>query len=625
MTKILDGIGSIDDFKKLNMNCYEQLAKEIRELLIKTVANNGGHLAPNLGVVELTMAMHKSFDCPKDRVVFDVGHQAYVHKLLTGRRARFDTLRQYGGLSGFPKREESACDAFDTGHAGTSVSAALGIALARDVKGEKFHSIAITGDGAFTNGMIYEALNQAGHSDTNLVVILNDNAMSISPNVGALSEYFAKMRTAPRYSKLKQEMDQLVRKIPAIGGSVAHYAERVKDAFKYIVMPGIYFEEMGFTYFGPIDGHNIPQMLELFAQAKTVGGPVLLHVVTQKGRGYAPAETKADKFHGVGPFKVSTGEAIKDPEAPETYTNVFADMLLDVAAERPEIVAITAAMRDGTGLSKFAKKYPNRFFDVGIAEAHAVTMGAAMATQGLKPVISIYSSFMQRSYDNVLIDVCLQNLPVIFILDRAGVVGDDGPTHHGVFDLSYLRHIPNMVVMSPKDEQELRGMLKSALDYNCPVAIRYPRGSGVGVDCECVPDMIELGNSEKLRGGKAIALLPLGAMVAPTMSAARTLSVEHSIEAEVINARFVKPLDAQMLADVCARFDKIVTIEDNVLQGGYGTAVLEYVSDNNCAVEVLRLGWPDVFIEQGARNLLLELYGLNDAGIVQAVRAFLDK
>lgn len=622
MYNILDTINSPQDFKNIETAQYPQLADEIRRLLIKTTSKNGGHLASNLGVVELTMALHKKFDCPNDRIVWDVGHQAYIHKLLTGRREQFDTLRQYGGLSGFPKREESASDAFNTGHSGTSISAALGIAVARDIKKEKFQSIAVIGDGSFTNGMVYEALNQAGHSNTNLIVVLNDNAMSISPNVGALSEYFARIRTAPRYSKLKHDADQLVRRIPTIGGSVAHYAERVKDALKFIVMPGMFFEEMGFTYFGPIDGHNIPQMLDVFQNAKTVGGPVLIHVVTQKGRGYAPAEIKADKFHGVGPFKVSTGEAIKDPEAPESYTNVFSDVLVDVASEREDIVAITAAMRDGTGLTKFSKKYPDRFFDVGIAEAHAVTLGAGIATQGLLPVISIYSSFLQRAYDNIVHDVCLQNLPVIFILDRAGIVGDDGPTHHGVFDLSYLRHIPNMVVMAPKDEQELCSMFRSALDYNCPVAIRYPRGSGVGVDCGLPAVKIMPGESELLREGETVAFLAIGAMNEPALLAAEELAKTSSVNAAVINARFVKPLDEKVLHGLCRKYDKIVTLEDNILQGGFGSAVLEFISANNYQTKVMRLGWPDDFIEQGPRSFLLEKYGLSVAGIVESVGKF---
>ncbi|MFA6074574.1 MAG: 1-deoxy-D-xylulose-5-phosphate synthase [Negativicutes bacterium] len=623
MSNILDTIDSVQDFKKIELKQYSQLAEEIRLLLIKTTSSNGGHLAPNLGVVELTMALHKAFNCPSDKIVWDVGHQAYIHKILTGRREQFGTLRQYGGLSGFPKREESASDAFNTGHSGTSISAALGIALARDINKENFHSLAVIGDGSFTNGMVYEALNQAGHSDTNLIVVLNDNAMSISPNVGALAEYFARIRTTPRYSKLKHDVEQLVRRIPTIGESVAHYAERVKDALKFIVMPGMFFEEMGFTYFGPIDGHNIQQMLDVFQNVKTVGGPILVHVVTQKGRGYFPAETKADKFHGVGPFKVSTGEAIKDPEAPESYTNVFADILVDVADERDDVVAITAAMRDGTGLSKFARKYPERFFDVGIAEAHAVTLGAGIAAGGLRPVISIYSSFLQRAYDNVVHDVCLQKLPVIFVLDRAGIVGDDGPTHHGVFDLSYLRHIPNLVVMSPKDEQELRSMFKSAFSYNCPVAIRYPRGSGVGVDCEQPLENIELGASERLRSGGDVALIPIGAMCNPAFLAAEKLADCNKIEATVLNARFVKPLDEQALHALCEKFEHIVTLEDNVLQGGFGSAVLEFINEHHYATKVLRLGWPDCFIEQGPRELMLEKYGLAVDGIVESVSKFI--
>ena len=623
MNRLLDSINSPQDFKHFSVAQLEQLAEEIRELLIHTVAANGGHLAPNLGVVELTLALHKMYNSPKDKFIWDVGHQAYVHKILTGRRADFPTLRTVNGISGFPKRSESQHDAFGAGHSSTSISSALGIALARDISGEKYNVVAIIGDGSLTGGEAYEALNHAGHLGVNFTVILNDNEMSIAKNVGAISEYLAKMRTAPTYSKVKRDIDFLLRSIPAIGEHVAKTVDRLKGSLKYLLVPGILFEELGFTYFGPIDGHNIPSTLDVLDKTKSIKGPVLIHMVTHKGKGYLPAETNPDKFHGVGPFCVETGEIKKSNNAPPSYTQVFGDALVKLAERNTDIVAITAAMPDGTGLKNFSIKFPNRFFDVGIAEQHAVTMAAGLATQGKRPVIAIYSTFMQRAYDQILHDVCLQNLPVIFMLDRAGIVGEDGATHHGVFDYSFLRHIPNIVVMAPKDENELQNMLYTATELNAPVAIRYPRGSGVGVELQSEYTKLEIGKAEILSLGKDVALLAAGAMVDPCKKAAALLA-EKGIAASVVNSRFIKPLDAQMLRQMARDTGVIVTVEDNVITGGFGSAVLEYINSQNLNwVKVLRLGLPDKFIEHGSRSYLLNKYSLNAQGIADSIETFI--
>lgn len=622
MGKLLDGINGPQDLKSLSLDQLETLAGEIRELLIHTVSANGGHLAPNLGVVELTLALHKVFDSPQDKFVWDVGHQAYVHKILTGRRKTFSTLRTADGISGFPKRCESSHDAFGTGHSSTSISSALGIALARDISKDKYNVISIIGDGSLTGGQAYEALNHAGHLGINLTVILNDNEMSIAKNVGAMSEYLAKMRTAPSYSKIKRDIEYLLRRIPAIGDSVAKTVERVKGGLKYLVVPGILFEELGFTYLGPIDGHNIPLILDVLDKTRSIEGPVLIHLVTQKGRGYMPAECNADKFHGVGPFYIETGEIIKSGGGAPSYTKVFGDALVKLAAQNTDIVAITAAMPEGTGLKNFAAKYPSRFFDVGIAEQHAVTMAAGMATQGKRPVVAVYSTFMQRAYDQIVHDVCLQNLPVIFMLDRAGIVGEDGPTHHGVFDFSYLRHIPNIVIMAPKDENELQHMLYTATTLNAPVAIRYPRGNGLGVELQTGFTQLAVGKAEQLSAGKDVVFFAVGAMVEACRSAAGLLA-DKGIAAGVVNARFVKPLDGQIIRQAARDAGIIVTVEDNVLAGGFGSAVLEYISAQKLNwVKILRLGLPDKYIEHGSRGYLLTQYGLDDRGIAAAAETF---
>ena len=624
MEKILETINKPQDLKKLSFGQLKLLAAEIRQLLICSVSKTGGHLAPSLGVVELTIAIHKIFNSPVDKIVWDVGHQAYVHKILTGRRNNFGTLRQFGGISGFPKRSESEYDSFGTGHSSTSISAALGMALARDILGEKSNIIAVIGDGSLTGGQAYEALNHAGNAGTNMIVILNDNEMSIAKNVGAMSEYLSKMRTEPKYTKVKQDIEFILRRIPAIGDRVAKTVERLKDSLRYLLVPGELFEELGFTYIGPIDGHNLEVLTEVMEKAKSMQGPVLIHVLTCKGKGYQPAECNPGKFHGVGPYCIESGEVIKNGDMP-TYTGVFGDTLVELAKQDTNIVAITAAMREGTGLKKFATQFPKRFFDVGIAEQNAVTMAAGMATKGIKPIVALYSTFAQRAYDQILHDVCLQNLPVIFALDRAGIVGEDGPTHHGVFDYSYLRHIPNLAIMAPKDENELRHMLYTAINMNSPVVIRYPRGNGLGISMDQPLQELTIGTSEQLKEGNDIVLLATGAMVEPCKAASELLAAQ-GIQAGVVNARFIKPLDEQMIRRLCRDVGIIVTVEDNVLAGGFGSAVLEYINEQSFKwVKVLRLGFPDKFIEHGKRELLLEKYGLTAEGIAAEVSSFMKR
>jgi len=622
LTTILDTIKGPRDLKRLSFAQMNSLAQEIRDLLVHTLSENGGHLAPNLGVVELTIALHRVFDSPNDRIVWDVGHQSYVHKLLTGRFSRFSTIRQYKGLSGYPKPAESEHDAFGSGHSSTSISAALGIATANRLQRKQAKVVAVIGDGSLTGGQAFEALNHAGHLGNDLTVILNDNEMSISKNVGALSEYLTKIRTDPMYSRAKRDIESLLKRIPAIGEGVAKTVERVKDSLKYLVVPGIIFEELGFTYIGPIDGHNVLTLTEVLQKTLSIKGPVLVHVITDKGKGYAPAESHADKYHSIGPFCIESGELVKKCGAPQSYTTVFGNTLVQLAKENPDIVAITAAMPEGTGLKQFATKYPDRFFDVGIAEPHAVTFAGGMAISGKKPVVAIYSTFLQRAYDQVLHDICLQNLPVVFALDRAGLVGEDGPTHHGVFDFSYLRNIPKLTIMAPKDENELRHMLFTAFKLNKPVAIRYPRGSGIGVDMNG-PFETLCGDAEQIRSGKHVALLAAGAMTENCLQAADLLA-KQGIEATVINARFIKPLDTKTLRRVAKEIGILVTVEDNVLSGGFGSAVLEYINTQNLQwVKLLRLGLPDDFIEHGSRKELLALNGLDPEKIAASVRQYL--
>ena len=609
MTKLLETIDEPQRLGELSLPELEQLAAELRTYIIQTVAQTGGHLAPSLGTVELTLALYSVFKLPRDKVIWDVGHQAYAHKILTGRREAFTALRRYGGITGFPCRMESPYDAFGVGHASTSISAALGMAIARDLDDRGEHVIAVIGDGAMTGGEAFEALNHAGQLGRRLIVILNDNGMSIDTNVGAMSEYLSRLRVMPQYNKAKKDLEGFFRSIPHIGDTVLKTAEYIKDGVKSVLVPGGIFAEMGFTYVGPLDGHNLRLLREVFSEIRMMDGPVLVHVHTKKGRGYLPAEIEPDKFHGVGIFDVISGQVKKNEGAPPTYTEIFGQTLVKLAAENPNITAITAAMPGGTGLKVFAEKFPNRYFDVGIAEEHAVTLAAGMAAAGKRPVAAIYSTFAQRAYDQLLHDVCLQNLPVTLCLDRAGLVGDDGPTHHGVFDLSYLRMMPNMTVMAPKDENELRRMLITALSLDGPAALRYPRGTAAGVPLTDDVQPLPLGKGEILREGGDVCFLAVGSMTANALQAAELLAAD-GIAAEVVNMRFVKPLDRELLLEAAGHVKLLVTVEENVLAGGFGSAVLECLADAGRTVPLLRLGIPDRFVPQGDRSLLWEECGL---------------
>lgn len=622
MDQILSKIESPRNLDDLSITDLNQLAGEIRRQIIETVSTNGGHLAPSLGVVELTIALHRTFQTPEDKIIWDVGHQCYAHKIITGRRQEFNTLRQFKGLSGFPNPRESEHDAFTTGHSSTSISAALGMALARDLSHEKHSVVAVIGDGAMTAGISFEALNHAGHLKRNLIVVLNDNEMSIAPNVGALSRYLNRLRTDRMYSRSKEEIEQLLLKIPSVGPRVAHAVARIKDSFKYLMMPGMFFEELGFTYLGPAQGHNIADLLRILEQARNTGGPVLVHVLTLKGKGYAPAETKADKFHGIGPFSIDTGLTTSKGSAP-SYTDVFGQTMVQLAREDDRIVAITAAMPLGTGLAEFAKVFPERFFDVGIAEQHAVTLGAALASEGYRPVVAIYSTFLQRAYDQILHDVCLQKLPVTLALDRGGLVGEDGPTHHGTFDYAYLRPMPGMVMMAPADEGELRDMLKTAINSNGPAAIRYPRGAGRGVSLEDEPAQIPVGKAVVLRDGREVALVAIGSMVEVALQAAEEL--EHQgISTAVINARFVKPLDVNCISGYAARTKLLITLEEHVLQGGFGSGVLEKMNSLEIPdLKVICLGIGDTFVEHGKRDILLARHNLTPDSVVETALSHL--
>ena len=619
MYALLNRIEKPEDVKALTVRELEQLASELRHFIIDTVSQNGGHLAPNLGTVELTLALYSVFSFPGDKLVWDVGHQAYTHKILTGRRDAFKTLRKKGGITGFPNRSESVYDAFGVGHASTSISAALGMALARDARGEKNQVIAVIGDGALTGGESFEALNNAGDLGTKLIVILNDNEMSIDANVGAMSEYLSRIRIAPQYARAKRDMGSLLMSIPHIGDKVYKTASHLKDGVRSVLVPGSLFEEMGFHYIGPIDGHNIGLLEEVLASAKEMEGPVLIHIHTVKGKGYKPAEQAPDKFHGVGCFDPSTGKSAKKAGCAPSYTSVFSKALIDLAKDRPDILAITAAMPSGTGLKAFGQAYPKRFFDVGIAEEHAMTLAAGMAAAGMHPIIALYSTFAQRAYDQLIHDVCLQNLPVTLCLDRAGLVGEDGPTHHGVFDLSYLRQMPNMCVMAPKDEEELRHMLATAIALPGPAAVRYPRGAGLGVALTDSFEKLPVGKAEVLQEGGSIAFLAVGTMVEQVKEAAAILA-EEDIEATVVNMRFIKPLDTALIDEMARTKKLLITAEENVLAGGFGSAVAEYLADSGHQVQLLRFGIPDRFIEQGTRKELLSLCGLQPEQMAERVR-----
>jgi 1-deoxy-D-xylulose-5-phosphate synthase len=605
MGALLESIHSPADLKRLNYAQMAELAEEIREFLIQTLSKTGGHLGPNLGVVELTLALHTVFETPKDKLLFDVSHQAYIHKILTGRLDRFETIRQPGGLNGFMLRSESEHDCYGAGHAGTALSGALGMAVARDLNGGKEHVIAVAGDGAFTNGISFEALNNIAEQTKRLIVVLNDNEWSIDRNVGAIARYFHRVVTNEHYRNLH---DQAHRILERFGGRTAlNVARRAEEAAKGFLWPSLLFEEFGLQYFGPIDGHNLPLLVETFKFLKSADHPVLLHVLTQKGRGFQPAVDKQKKFHGLGPYDPETGKT--EPAGVPTYSEVFATTLVDLANNDPHIVAITAAMPNGTGLDLFRPHHPSRYFDVGIAEEHAVVFAAGMATQGYRPVCAIYSTFLQRAFDPIVHDVCLQKLPVVFCMDRAGLSGDDGPTHHGLFDIAFLRGIPEIVLMAPKDEDELADMLKTALELAGPSAIRYPRGVVAGVARKPQPQAIPVGKAEVLKDGSDVAILGLGPMVALARELASRLE-QDGYSAAVVNPRFVKPLDRELLEQCARRVAAFVTFEDHVKMGGFGSAVIEALDEMGCAVPVVRIGWPDQFIEHGKVGELRARYGL---------------
>ncbi|MFH1983647.1 MAG: 1-deoxy-D-xylulose-5-phosphate synthase [Pseudomonadota bacterium] len=623
---LLDSIDSPADLKFLSRGDLPKLAEEIRSVIVDVVSKNGGHLASSLGAVELAIAIHYVFNVPTDKVIWDVGHQAYAHKLLTGRRKQFHSLRQHGGLSGFTKISESPYDAFTTGHSSTSISAGLGIASAKQIKKEKGKVIAVIGDGSMTAGLAYEGLNQAGdsHIDKDLIVILNDNDMSIAKNVGALSSFLSRTFSGKKLQEWRKELGVFLKSLPGIGDDMYQIAKRSEESFKSFVTPGMLFEAFNFEYFGPINGHRLNHLIDILNNINYLDGPILLHVTTTKGKGYAPAEKNPVYFHGCGCFEKETGACIDKPKQAPTYTEVFGRTMVDLAADDARIIAVTAAMPEGTGLLAFSKRFPERFFDVGIAEPHGVTFAAGLATEGLRPVVAIYSTFLQRGYDQIIHDVCIEKLPVVFAIDRGGIVGEDGPTHHGLFDLSYLRSLPNMVVMAPKDENELRRMLKTALDHNGPIALRYPRGMAEGVDLDDVITPVAIGRAETLIAGDDLAILTIGHTVSVSLAAAEILSAE-GIAATVVNCRFVKPLDTDLICEVATRLKKIITIEENILQGGFGSAVLECLSDNgviDCRVQ--RLGLPDAFIEHGTQARLRSAYGVDAAAVVAAARRLME-
>ena len=616
MSKLLDSIDSPQDLKNIPVEKLPKLAKEIRDMLLDTISKTGGHLSSNLGVVELTLAMHYVFNSPKDKFVWDVGHQSYVHKLLTGRKSRFDTLRQYDGLCGFTKREESQHDHWNCGHGGTSISAALAFAKARDLKKEKNDVVAIIGDGSLTAGMAFEGLNHTGHIQSDMIVVLNDNEWSISANVGGMSAHLSKIMTGQVMLKIKQEIGQLLLAVPGIGKEISRYAHKIDEAIKGVFIPGRLFEDLGFRYVGPIDGHDVEALIDSFTTVKNLKGPTLMHVITRKGKGYEQAEEKADVWHGAKPFNVSTGEFHKKKANP-AYTNVFASALIELAKEDEKVVGITAAMPDGTGISKFGKEFPARTFDVGMAEQHGVAFAGALAIEGFRPVAAIYSTFLQRAYDQVVHDICLMNLDVTFALDRAGIVGEDGATHQGLYDIAYLRTLPNMVVMAPKDENELRHMLKTAVYHKGPAALRYPRGSGLGVPLDEEIKELEIGKGEVIKDGSDIAILAYGHTVDGAMMVSNMFEKE-GVSVAVINARFAKPVDKDLIVQYAKSTRCLITIEEHSLKGGFGSAVLEALQEEQvCSVPVKCIGLGDIVLEHGApgkqrKDLKLDPEGLFD-------------
>lgn len=613
---VLERIQKEDDIKKLKESELDILAEEIRQFLIEKISKTGGHLASNLGVVELTMAMHLAFSLPKDKIIWDVGHQAYTHKILTGRKAGFDDLRKYGGMSGFPKRKESACDAFDTGHSSTSISAGLGYVEAREILKEDYQVISVIGDGSLTGGMAYEALNNASHLKSNFIIVLNDNRMSISENVGGMSKYLDGIRTAHAYTDLKKNVEKTLQKVPIVGEQMVSHIRKTKNSIKQLLVPGMLFEDMGVTYLGPVDGHDVKKLYKTFQEAKKIDHAVLVHVLTEKGKGYEPAEKMPSKFHGTGPFDIATGEQKPSGEK-DGYTDIFAKVIYSLGKTNPKLVAITAAMKDGTGLTQFARKYPDRFFDVGIAEEHAVTFAAGLAAAGLKPVFAVYSSFLQRGYDQMIHDVCLQNLPVVFAIDRAGLVGNDGETHQGLFDLSYLNGIPNMTVMSPKNRWEFADMIRFAVDFQGPIALRYPRGTAYdGFQNFRAP--IQYGKSEIIYEEQDIAVFAVGHMM-ETGEKVYTRLKEKGYRCSLVNVRFVKPFDKEMLEKMSSTHRMFVTIEEGLLDGGYGEKVANYIAETGCRTAVLKNGIEDEYVEHGNVELLRKEVLLDAESIVEKV------
>ena len=613
---MLEKINGPKDIKALSWEELDVLGQEIRQFLIEKISATGGHLASNLGVVELTMAIYRTFDLPEDKVIWDVGHQAYTHKILSGRKD-FDDLRQFGGISGFPKRAESPCDSFNTGHSSTSISAGLGMAIGRDLRGEDYHVISIIGDGALTGGMAYEALNNAARINKNFIIILNDNNMSISENVGGMSKYLSGIRTGAGYNDLKRQITDLLEKVPVAGPRMIRRISMIKQGLKQLLIPGMLFEDMGITYLGPVDGHDVKQLSRVLNEAKRLDHAVLVHVLTKKGKGYAPAEKNPSAFHGVNPFNISTGKPKKAKTAP-SYTDVFSKKLVELAGRDKRIVAITAAMPDGTGLTRFKNEFPDRFFDVGIAEQHAVTSAAGMAAAGMRPVVAVYSSFLQRGFDQILHDVSIQNLPVVFAVDRAGLVGSDGETHQGIFDLSYLTCIPNMAVLAPKNRWELEKELEFAFQYPGPIAIRYPRGEGYqGLKEYQAP--VEFRRGELISEGEGIALLAVGSMVS-TAEHIRDKLKEEGYDLTLANGRFIKPIDVKLVDRLAATHDCIVTLEENVLQGGFGLQVTSYVHKHYPDVRVLNIALPDAYVEHGNVSLLREALGIDSDSIIRRMR-----
>jgi 1-deoxy-D-xylulose-5-phosphate synthase len=620
MPKIIDQIDSPQDLKKLPAEKLPALADEIRALILDVVSRNGGHLASNLGVVELTLVLHYVFDSPRDKIIWDVGHQCYTHKILTGRKGRFSTLRQKGGLLGFPDSTESEHDIYNTGHASTALSAALGIAVARDKLGESHQVVAVVGDGGLTGGVAWEALNQIGHLREKVIIVLNYNEMSISPNVGALSRYLTYLVSGQHYLRIKDRAKTLLKSIPRLGWPMIKVGRALEDTVKKIFFPGLVFEELGIRYIGPVQGHSVPSLLEVFEEARNYGGPVLIHCVTQKGRGYAPAQSNPEKFHGAAPFNRATGEPLSNATKP-TYSAVFGETLIQMAREDKRIIAITAAMPEGTGLSGFAREFPERFYDVGIAEQHAVNFAAGLAHRGLRPVVAVYSTFLQRAYDQLYEDVSLQDLPVVFALDRAGIVPDDGPTHQGINDLAYLRQMPNMIIMAPKDERELQRMLKSALTWRHPSAIRFPKGKGSGAPLEEIPETIELGRSELLKEGRDV-LIALGSMVEPARQAAERLEKE-GVSLAVVNARFVRPLDEEMVLRYAQNGSLIITAEEGVTAGGFGSAVREFLDRKRWfGIRFMSIGVPVEPYEMGKVDEIKKMLRLDADGLVDRIRQF---